>query len=81
MRLPRRWGSFGEVTRPVRLWQGEQDTNVLAAMGRFQARHLPDCQATFYPSDGHISIIVNHAAEILTALSQAEQRKGQELST
>ena len=64
------WGfKLGEVTRPVRLWQGEQDTNVPAALGRFQARHLPDCQATFYPADGHISIIVNHAAEILTALS------------
>ena len=64
------WGfRLGEVTRPVRLWQGEQDTNAPAAMGRFQARHLPNCQATFYPADGHISIIVNHAAEILTALS------------
>ena len=69
------WGfKLDEVTRPVRLWQGEQDTNAPAAMGRFQARHLPNCQATFYPSDGHISIIVNHAAEILTALSQAERR-------
>ena len=64
------WGfKVGEVKRPVRLWQGEQDTMVPAAMGRFQAGHLPKCQATFYPSDGHISIIVNHAAEILTALS------------
>ena len=64
------WGfKLGEVNRPIRLWQGEQDTNVPAAMGRFQARHLPDCQATFYPADGHISIIVNHAAEILMALS------------
>ncbi len=64
------WGfKLSEVTRPVQLWQGEQDTNVPAAMGRFQARHLPNCQATFYPADGHISIIVNHAAEILMALS------------
>lgn len=64
------WGfKLGEVTRPVQLWHGEQDINAPVAMGRFQACHLPQCQATFYPTDGHISIIVNHAAEILTALS------------
>lgn len=64
------WGfKLGEITRPVQLWHGEQDTNTPVAIGRFQARHLPDCQATFYPTDGHISIIVNHAVEILTALS------------
>lgn len=64
------WGfKLGEVMHPVWLWQGEQDINVPAAMGRFQARHLPNCQATFDPADGHISIIVNHAAEILMALS------------
>jgi pimeloyl-ACP methyl ester carboxylesterase len=66
----REWGfKLCEVTRRVQLWQGEQDTNAPAAMGRFQAQHLPNCQATFYPADGHISIIVNHAAEILMALS------------
>ncbi len=64
------WGfKLSEVTRPVQLWHGEQDINAPVAMGRFQARHLPNCQATFYPTDGHISIIVNHAAEILMALS------------
>jgi len=63
------WGfRLSEVTRPVQLWHGEQDTNAPAAMGRFQARHLPDCQATFYPADGHISIIDKHAAEILMSL-------------
>jgi pimeloyl-ACP methyl ester carboxylesterase len=64
------WGfKLSEVTRPVQLWHGEQDINAPVAMGRFQAHHLPNCQPTFYPADGHISIIVNHAAEILMALS------------
>jgi pimeloyl-ACP methyl ester carboxylesterase len=64
------WGfKLGEITRPVRIWHGEQDTNAPVAMGRFQARQLPNCQATFYPTDGHISIIVNHADEILMTLS------------
>ena len=64
------WGfKLGEIRRPVWLWHGEQDTNAPASMGRFQARHLSNCKATFYPTDGHISIIVNHAAEILMALS------------
>jgi pimeloyl-ACP methyl ester carboxylesterase len=64
------WGfKLSEVTRPVQLWHGEQDINAPVAMGRFQACHLPECRATFYSADGHISIIVNHAADILTALS------------
>ncbi len=30
---------------------------------------LAGCQATFYPSEGHISVIVNRAREILESLA------------
>jgi len=26
---------------------------------------IPNCKAVFYPEDGHLSIIVDHASEIL----------------
>jgi hypothetical protein len=36
-------------------------------MGRYQARAIPKCRATFYPDEGHL-LVVDHADEILTAL-------------
>ena len=60
------WGfSLADLRIKVYLWQGEQDRNVPPAMGRFQARTIPDCEAKFYPQDGHLSIFANHMDEIL----------------
>ena len=51
------------------LWHGERDRNVPVAMGRAVAGKLAHCQATYYADEGHMSLIVNHAAEIVTILS------------
>lgn len=51
------------------LWHGERDRNVPVAMGRAVAAKLAHCQATYYADEGHISLVVNHAAEIVTSLS------------
>ena len=51
------------------LWHGERDRNVPIAMGRAVADKLTHCQATYYADEGHISLVVNHAAEIVTLLS------------
>ncbi len=53
----------------VYLWHGELDREVLIAMGRGVAARLAHCTATYYPDDGHISLIVNHAEEIVARLS------------
>jgi hypothetical protein len=37
-------------------------------MGRAVAERLSGCKATYYLDDGHLSVIVNHREEILTAL-------------
>lgn len=29
---------------------------------------IPNCTVTFYPQDGHISLIANHLEEMLTAM-------------
>ena len=55
--------------QPVHLWQGEMDRNAPPAMGRYLAAAIPQCRATFYPNEGHVSLIVNHAAEILRVLA------------
>jgi pimeloyl-ACP methyl ester carboxylesterase len=66
----RPWGfRLEEITMQVHLWQGELDKNVPPSMGRYQAGAIPNCRATFYPGEGHISLPVNHLEEILGALT------------
>jgi pimeloyl-ACP methyl ester carboxylesterase len=48
----------------VHLWHGEKDWIVPPRMARFMARNIPDCRATFYPDEGHFSIILNRIEEI-----------------
>lgn len=50
------------------LWQGEQDRVMPTAAARLLAQALPQCTATFYPNEGHLSTFVNHAQEIWKAL-------------
>lgn len=66
----RSWGFRLEdiAFNPLYLWHGGLDKNVPAAMGRAVAERLSGCKATYYPDDGHLSVIVNHREEILTAL-------------
>ncbi len=54
---------------PVFLWHGEQDANVPVCVGRAVAHMIPHCHATFYPTEGHISVPYFHAEEILRALT------------
>lgn len=56
------------IAMKVYLWYGERDRNVSPAMGRYLAETLPNSDARFYPSEGHLSLIVNHVEEILRAL-------------
>ena len=64
----RPWGfRLEDITTEVHLWQGEKDVNVPPAMGRYLARAIPQCRATFYPDEGHL-LVVDHADEILAAL-------------
>ena len=55
------------IQAPVLLWQGERDS--LLAAGRHLAGVLPNCQATFYPDEGHLSLPRNHHRDILSALA------------
>ena len=53
------------------LWHGGQDRNVPVAASRYLARTLPSGRATFYANDAHLSVPLNHQAEILAALAAA----------
>ena len=51
------------------LWHGELDENTSASMGKAMANSIPNCQSTFYPQEAHLSTIVNHVDEIMTAIT------------
>lgn len=68
--LRHRWGFAPEqvTTATVHLWHGTEDHQVRPERARAASVVLPRCQPVFYPDDGHISVIVNHADEIVHAL-------------
>jgi pimeloyl-ACP methyl ester carboxylesterase len=70
MVVRRPWGfELEEISFPaLYLWHGELDRDVPVAMGRAVAQRLARCKATYYPGEGHISLIVNHRDEIMTTL-------------
>jgi pimeloyl-ACP methyl ester carboxylesterase len=65
----RPWGfALKDIATRVDLWHGEEDRSVPSTMGRYQARAIPNCRATFYPDEGHFSLAINHMEEILSSL-------------
>lgn len=66
----RPWGfKLEEIDFPtIFLWHGELDKEVPVTIGREVAGRLTQCKETYYPGEGHISVIVNHAQDILKAL-------------
>jgi len=56
------------ISIPVHLWHGERDVEAPAAMGRWMAQTVPTCRSRFLPDEGHISLIVNHAEDIIRSL-------------
>jgi pimeloyl-ACP methyl ester carboxylesterase len=66
----RPWGfPLEEIRRPAFLWHGEADRNAPVAMGLELASRIPGCQSHFVTGEGHFSLAVNHAAEILGTLA------------
>ena len=61
----RPWGfRLEEIQVPTYLWHGEADVNAPVTMGHAIARAIPNCQATFVPGEGHLSLARKHMDEI-----------------
>jgi pimeloyl-ACP methyl ester carboxylesterase len=70
--IARPWGfDLAAVTMPVLLWHGELDANVPVVAGRYMAGAFPNCRATFYAGDAHLSVPLNHQEEIFEAFAAA----------
>lgn len=58
---------FEQIRMEVHLWHGEADHSLPPSMGRYLARVLPNCHATFIPNGGHLWI-VDHMDDVLATL-------------
>jgi pimeloyl-ACP methyl ester carboxylesterase len=48
------WGfDVAEITSPVELWHGLEDSFTPPSMGRHLAERLPNCRSRFLPGEGH----------------------------
>lgn len=66
------WGfDLEAVNVPAVLWHGERDRNVPVTHGRYLADAIPNCRASFYADDAHLSVPPNHQEEIFRALAAA----------
>jgi pimeloyl-ACP methyl ester carboxylesterase len=68
LRRPWRFNLEEVIFPRIFLWHGELDKEVPVATGREVAGKLAQCKATYYTGEGHISLIVNHAQNIVQAL-------------
>ncbi|MEI9885537.1 MAG: alpha/beta hydrolase [Rhizomicrobium sp.] len=69
-RLVRPWGFDIRALEGSRLfvWHGDKDRIMPAGPARAMARRLKDCTATFYAGEGHFSVLVNRAHDLMAAL-------------
>jgi pimeloyl-ACP methyl ester carboxylesterase len=54
-----------DIEHEVHLWYGGRDVIVPPSMGRYLSRTIPNSRYTFYPNEGHFSLIINHMQEIM----------------
>jgi pimeloyl-ACP methyl ester carboxylesterase len=61
--------SFGfklsEITKPVLVWQGDDDFMVPRAHSEWLAKHIPNAKLNFVEGHGHISLGESYRNEIL----------------
>lgn len=62
----RPWGfNLREISKPVFIWQGDDDFMVPHAHSEWLAKHIPGAQLKFIPGHGHISLIEKYRSQIL----------------
>lgn len=63
------WGfDLQSVKAPVHLWHGALDRFVLPVTAQYLAQALPSAWLRLWPAEGHLSLLVRHAEEMLAEL-------------
>ncbi len=66
------WGfELGAITRPVSIWQGEQDRFVPFGHGRWLAEHVSGATAHLPGEHGHLSLAIGSYGQVLDELLAA----------
>jgi pimeloyl-ACP methyl ester carboxylesterase len=58
-----------DVRVAVHLWHGEADANAPLAMGQYMATTIPNSHTSFFPGEGHLSLMAKHLEEILKVVA------------
>ena len=71
----RPWGFGPKDIRgvPVMVWHGDADRVVPVGIGRYYAREIAGCEATFFAGEEHL-MLIDHADEIFAAVAGAVRR-------
>lgn len=76
MAFVKHWGfELSQITKPVELWQGDQDLMVPHAHGIWLEKNLPNARLTFKPGEGHLSLGENSKPEITAKLQELLKAK------
>ena len=63
------WGfSLEEITVPVQIWEGSDDSTGPPGYREFLKRHIPHATVTVVPGEGHLSLLPHQAPAIFAAL-------------
>jgi len=57
--------SLNEISKPVLVWQGDDDFMVPRAHSEWLAEHIPTAELNFVPGHGHISLVEKYRGEII----------------
>jgi pimeloyl-ACP methyl ester carboxylesterase len=57
--------SLAEISKPVLVWQGDDDFMVPKAHSQWLAKHIPTAELNFVPGHGHISLVEDYRGEII----------------
>ena len=61
------WGfELGTITKPVKIWQGDQDYMVPHAHSHWLKKHISTAELTFIPGQGHVTLLVDNTDKVFT---------------
>jgi pimeloyl-ACP methyl ester carboxylesterase len=59
---------LGSIRAPAVVCQGDADVNVTMSMAQWLGEQIPTSEVRVFPGDGHLSLVANHADEVLQIL-------------
>jgi pimeloyl-ACP methyl ester carboxylesterase len=63
------WGfKLEDIPIKVFIFHGELDTNVPVSMAHTMSLQIPSCEPKFYPTEGHLSVLINNFNEIVLSI-------------